>query len=140
MGLLRRLTPVLLLLAVASSLCAATLLTRDQFLATFSGPNSKIDVATYDAKGVWEYVRTVPQADYKGFEICWGYLPFVYRTSDERYDHIHVSTRTQNVFLMVIKDRRDNSIYGHHLLDLNAEYGMENPQQITRKCDQPPAS
>ena len=38
-----------------------------------------------------------------------------------------------------IKDRRDNTIYGHHLLDLNAEYGMEKPQQLTRKCDKPPA-
>jgi len=141
MGLLRRLMPrLVLLLAATSSLCAAaTLLSRDQFGATFSGPNKKIDAMTYDLSGVWEYVRTVPKSDYQGFEICWGYLPYVYRTGDDRYDHLHVSTRTQNVFLMVIKDRRDNTIYGHHLLDLNAEYGMEKPQQLTRKCDKPPA-
>jgi hypothetical protein len=104
---------LVLLLAATSSLCAAaTLLSRDQFGATFSGPNKKIDATSYDLSGVWEYVRTVPKSDYQGFEICWGYLPCVYRTGDDRYDH---------------------------LLDLNAEYGMEKPQQLTRKCDKPPA-
>jgi hypothetical protein len=115
-----------------------TLLTREQYLATFAGKNSSIDVTNYDANEVWAYVQAVAEDDYAGYSICWGYIPFVYRTSDGAYDHIYASTRTENAFLIVLKDNRSGEIYGHHLLDLNIEYGMESPKQLSRNCERRP--
>jgi hypothetical protein len=113
---------------------AGTLLTREQYLATFADKNQSIDATKYDATAIWTYVQAVPESDYAGYSICWGYVPFVYRTSDGVFDHVYVSTRTENAFLIVLQDNRSGKIHGHHLLDLNIEYDIKNPKQLSRTC------
>ena len=39
-----------------------------------------------------------------------------------------VTTTTKNVFLVVIVDLRADRVFGHYLLDLNEEYGLDTPQ------------
>jgi hypothetical protein len=135
----RTLLVAVLLFTVCGSLAtAATLLTREQYLATFADKNTSIDATNYDAADAWEYIQAIAEADYAGYSICWGYVPFVYRTSDGAYDHIYASTRTENAFLIVVKDNRSGKIYGHHILDLNVEYGMKSPKQLSRNCEKPP--
>jgi hypothetical protein len=134
---MRRTLPfaLILLTVYGSATVAGTLLTREQYLATFSDKNRSINVTSYDASAIWTYVQGVPESDYAGYRICWGYVPFVYRTSDGAFDHVYTSTRTENAFLIVVKDNRSGKIYGHHLLDLNIEYDMKNPKQLSRSCE-----
>jgi hypothetical protein len=134
---MRRTLPLALLLLTVcgSAAVAGTLLTREQYLATFADKNRSIDATKYDAAAVWTYVQDVPASDYAGYNICWGYIPFVYTTSDGAFDHVYTSTRTENAFLIVLKDNRSGKIYGHHLLDLNIEYDMKNPKQLSRRCE-----
>lgn len=117
-----------------SGVAESRTLSREEYLATFKGPNQKQDVERYDSGFVWPYVEKVLPKDYTGFEICWRYVPLVYKTADGAYDHVYVSTRTQNVFLIVLRNNRSGQIYGHHLLNLNVEYGIQNPKRITRSC------
>jgi hypothetical protein len=139
LGLMKSILNVVLsLVVVASSISHAAPLTRAQYLATFSGPNKRLDEKLYDVSYVWPYVQLIPPEEHPGFEICWGYVPFVYQTSNGEYDHVYVSTRTQNVFLLVVRQNQSASIFGHHLLNLNEEYGMSAPKQITRQCDSRP--
>ena len=102
------------------------LLTRQEFLDCFSKPMTTLDPTKYYASDVWTYVSKVPSCDLQTFEIAQGYVPFIYKSGDDRYDHIYVSTKTPNVFLMVLYDRQGSTIYGHHLLDLNVEYGINS--------------
>ena len=53
-----------------------------------------------------------------------GFVEAVYRSDDDRFDHVLVMTMTKNIFLTVVIDLAHASIYGHRLLDLNQEYGL----------------
>ena len=70
------------------------------------------------------YVDAVPAADLNDYEICRGLVECVYRSSDDRFDHIMVMTKSKNVYLVVIIDLHHRAIHGHHLLDLNKLYGL----------------
>jgi hypothetical protein len=133
MNTLTRSLAVLALVA-CSEIAESRALSKEEYLATIKGPNQKQDVQRYDSGFVWPYVDKVPLKDYAGFDICWRYVPFVYKTADGAYDHVFVSTRTQNVFLLVLRNNRSGEIFGHHLLNLNEEYGIKNPKRITRSC------
>jgi hypothetical protein len=78
-----------------------------------------------DVLDVWPYVRSVPALDLEGHSIDDGFVEVVYRSDDDRFDHVLVMTRTKNVYLTVVVDLARGSIFfGHRLLDLNREYGV----------------
>ena len=88
---------------------------------------SKMHVATESATDVldiWPYVQSVPSADLEGHSIYDRLVEIVYRSDDDRFDHVLVMTRTKNVYLAVVVDLAHDSICGHRLLDLNREYGL----------------
>jgi hypothetical protein len=103
-----------------------SLLTREKYLETFSGKNIELETQGYHTDHIWDYTETIPIIDYSGYEIAWGQIPFIYQTGDEHYDHIFVSTKTSNAFVLVIVDNQSQEIIGHHLLDLNIEYEIKN--------------
>lgn len=100
------------------------LLTRQEYLGYFAKPMTELDPKEYAASGVWLYVSNIPRGDFREFEIAEGYIPFIYKSGDDKYDHVHVSTKTANVYLVILYDRKKSTIIGHHLLDLNEKYGM----------------
>lgn len=59
-----------------------------------------------------------------GNEIVDGCVEHVYRNGAETFDHVLVVTQTKNVFVAVVVDLARDTIFGHHLLDLNHEYGL----------------
>lgn len=95
------------------------LLTRQEYLGYFAKPMTELDPKEYDASTAWLYVSNVPRRDIQEFEIVQGHIPFIYKSGDDKYDHIHVSTKTANVFLVVLYDRKKSTIIGHHLLNLS---------------------
>lgn len=106
-----------------------TLLTPERFKTTFSSPmqdiTGKEDVASpAGVVDVWPYVDAVPEGELEGVAIVHGRVDYVYRSADGRYDHVLVATEKANVFLAVVVDLMSGGIYGHHLLDLEAAYGL----------------
>jgi hypothetical protein len=75
---------------------------------------------------IWPYVRAVPTAELHGFEILDEFVECVYRSSDDRFDLVHVCTRAPNFFLVIVVDRVQAVIHGHYLLDLNQLYGISS--------------
>jgi hypothetical protein len=53
-----------------------------------------------------------------------GIVERVWRSSDGRYAHVLLPTRRSSVFLAIVVDVGGDCIFGHRLLDLNAEYGL----------------
>ncbi len=76
-----------------------------------------------DVLDIWPYVDAIPFADLEGHSIDDCVVEYVYRAPDDRFDHVLVTTKTNNVYLVVIVDLERDTIYGHHLLDLNRLYG-----------------
>lgn len=127
-----------LLFSALMSASLAAALTEEQFKATFSGPNERVNESQYDSSHIWDYMLSVPRSDYPGFEMCWGYVAFVYETANRSYNHVYASTRTQNVFVVVVVNNVRNEVHGHRFLDLNHEYGLQPGKVLTRRCDARP--
>ena len=68
--------------------------------------------------------RSVPSTDLEGHAIYDRFVECVYRSDDDRFDHVLVMTRTKNVFLAVVVDLVLESVHGDRPLDLNREYGL----------------
>jgi hypothetical protein len=84
-----------------------------------------VTTAATDVIDIWPYVDAVPADDLAGFSVYDQFVEAVYRSDDGRFEHVLVMTRTKNVFLVVVVDLANNRIFGHHLLDLNEEYGLK---------------
>lgn len=46
----------------------------------------------------------------------------VYRSNDNKYDHILLPTEKQNYFVVLVIDRTEKILTGHYFLDLNKLY------------------
>lgn len=55
-----------------------------------------------------------------------GLVEFVYRSDDNKFDHVLLSTLNENVFTVIIIDISNKFIKGHYFLDLNEKYGLIN--------------
>lgn len=108
------------------------LLTDSEFHQTFSPRMLDItgreDVVSEDGVlDIMPYFGSIPVADFGVHKRYEDIVDRVYRTSDSRFDHVLFMTHTQNVFMVVVVDLVGDRVFGHHLLDLNAKYGLHMP-------------
>jgi hypothetical protein len=101
-----------------------TRLDETQFLATFAAPMRNVTDEATNVIDIWPYVDAVPPEDLQGHHVYDRFVEYVYRDAQGRFDHVQVMTKTKNVYLAVVVDLRRNTVYGHHLLDLNQKYGL----------------
>jgi hypothetical protein len=99
-------------------------LNEDEFKATMTPKMHNVTQSAANVLDIWPYVQSVPSTDLEGHYINDHCVEFVYRSDDDRFDHVSVMTKTKNVYLVVVVDLAHDSIHGHRLLDLNEEYGL----------------
>ena len=87
-----------------------------------------VTVDATDVIDIWPYVQSVPSTELAGHSVYDQFVDKVYRDSLDRFDHVLVLTRTKNVYLVVVVDLKRSVVYGHHLLNLNDEYGLPTPE------------
>lgn len=93
-------------------------------LATIVRPLRKLHAVERHALEVWPYVDVIPEEDFRGFSIDGNDVECVFRGADDHYDHVLIPTRTWNTYLVVIVDRANNEIAGHHVLNRNDLYDL----------------
>ena len=102
-----------------------TVLTREQFLATFLQPMRSLSVG--------EFGDTMPIG--ACIDECLGALDLefarerlevqhVYENGDRSFIHVLIFFGRSNAYLVVILDRERKTTHGCYLLDLNNEYGL----------------
>ena len=101
-----------------------TLLSQEAFLATLVDPMANVTARANPLVDIWPYVDQIPEGDLKGFVIEHGLVELVYRTGDDRFDHVLIPTLTKNVYLVIVVLRTEPKVFGHHLLNLNEQYGL----------------
>jgi hypothetical protein len=105
---------------------APNLLSEDDFKATFEGKMFNVTSQPGDCIDIWAYVRRVQSSvELSQHSIDEELVESVYRSQNNKYDHVLVSQGRKNVFLVIVVDKEHRTIYGHRLLDLNAEYGLD---------------
>jgi hypothetical protein len=107
-------------------------LTEKEYKSTFS---EKMDDVTSNKErmneevvDIWEYVELLEKPKYfidKDI-VEEGFVKYVYRNSANTYDHVLIQTLQNNIFLVIIVSIKTKSIFGHYLLDLNKEYGIDD--------------
>jgi hypothetical protein len=95
------------------------------FKATTEGKMSNVTQQPSGCIDIWPYVRMVQQSVELPQRVIDGqFVEYVYRSQFNHYDHVLVPAGRHNVFLVIVVDRVHSSVYGHRVLDLNAEYGL----------------
>lgn len=69
-------------------------------------------------------MASIPHVDHGGHDFSEPVVEKVYREPTNRFIHVLIAPRTKNVFLVIVVDEPQQSVYGHYLLDLNKEYGL----------------
>jgi hypothetical protein len=95
-----------------------------EFKATFADPMSDVLRSATNVIDVWPYAAAIPAADLLGHKIVDGVVECVYRNGTNTFDHVLVPTQTKNTYLAIVVDLQRDTVFGHHLLDLNDEYGL----------------
>jgi hypothetical protein len=103
----------------------ATVLTHDEYLATFVEPMRRLEAD--------EVYKPVPIGEYVA-EVITGFAPpvtrdqmqiqHVYLNGDRTFYHVLIHYGRHNEFLVIVVDCGREAVHGHHLLDLNREYGF----------------
>jgi hypothetical protein len=99
-------------------------LSEHEFKATMTAKMHDVTEATSNVLDIWPYIDSVPAIELDGHSVYDRFVELVYRSDDGCFDHVLVMTRTKNVYLVVVVNLAQDSIYGHRLLDLNREYGL----------------
>jgi len=51
-------------------------------------------------------------------------IHYVYISGDEKYEHILFFYGVKNIYLVIVVDLKNATVFGHHILNLNAQYGL----------------
>ncbi len=103
------------------------LLSQADFRATFGAPMRDVLASATNVINIWPYVAAIPVAELFGNQPVDGCVEHVYRNASSTFDHVLVVTQSKNVVLVVVVDLVGDAILGHHLLDVNREYGLVAP-------------
>lgn len=91
-------------------------LSPEEFKATQNSPQRVMD--STPPADFWDYVAAIPADDFEFFDCRAGNITHVYRMADE-YEHVLINSQYQGVAMVVVTDLKNNTVYGHFLLDLN---------------------
>ena len=109
-------------------------LTETVFKATTEDKMTDVTKTPGDCLDIWPYVRMVQDSVELPQQVIDGeWVEYVYRSEFGHYDHVLVPAGRFNVFLVIVVDRVHGSVYGHRVLDLNAEYGLD--ERVVPKND-----
>ena len=76
----------------------------------------------------WPYVGQIPETDLGVHDFSRGEVPYVWSTCDGKWQHVLIRCPTPNVFLVIVLAVTPPAVVGHHLLDLNVHYGLNDAE------------
>ena len=108
------------------------LLSEAEFRSTFS--IRMIDIKGHEdrvqSEGIIDlepYLLAIPQSDFGDLSLLSAVPPAaVYRSQDGRFDHVLYPCNRSNTYLVVVVALKPDHVYGHYILDLGKEYGLES--------------
>lgn len=101
------------------------LLTPEQFRATFGDTPQRVGSDDAPPFDFWPYFEAIPASDFEGHDCSLGQVECAWLMPPGRFEHVLVKSEDRNVFMVLVLDRHAGAVYGHRLLDLNHEYGLD---------------
>ncbi|WP_009959420.1 hypothetical protein [Verrucomicrobium spinosum] len=100
-------------------------LTESEFRATFAGSMQRVALDAEPPVPFWDYFDAIPTAHFAGHDCSVGSVSHAWTDATGRFQHVLVNTNDKNVFIVIVLDLRESSVFGHRLLNLNLQYGLE---------------
>ena len=101
---------------------AVRALTRAQFDACFEEPMRLLDDATHSPE-IDHYIDEVIAAETSLERV--GNIHSIYRDASGRVDQVLIETERNERYLVLLIDVSRSALFGHFLLDLSEEYGID---------------
>jgi len=102
-----------------------TLLDEPRWKSTFIEPIERVTEGD-PIVDFWPYFDRIPAQDFASHDCSAGEVEYVYRMG-ERFEHVLVRSTTPNVFLAIVLDLHQRSVFGHRLMNFNEVYGIDTP-------------
>ena len=102
-------------------------LTEIEFKKSFgNGMTDVTEMEIDEPIDIWDYVEKLTENKIVNRIVYEKELvEKVYQNDLKTFDHILLPTEKQNVFMIIVVDLEKKKVYGHKILDLNKEYGIE---------------
>ena len=100
-------------------------LTEAEFMGTFSEPmKNVIGEESEPIVDIWPYAEEVFAQELPGVSADDAEVGYVYLSGDGKYHQVGIWYGEPNVYLVVVVNLKEASIYGHRILNLSEEYGL----------------
>jgi hypothetical protein len=100
-------------------------LTKAEYMNTMTGSMLDVTDSANPLTNIWDYVsKLVEETIVMKYVLDNNIIEKVYRNPAKSFDHVLLPTGNENIFIVIIVDLYNPSIYGHYMLDLNKEYGL----------------
>jgi hypothetical protein len=107
-------------------------LNDDQFHATFAHKMQEVKPDDEVSSEVIAAAADIATDQLDGFALGQISVEYVYRGDSGLFEHYLIPTTTKNVYLVLVRDTVESILFGYHVLNLNANYGLP-----TREPDEP---
>lgn len=98
-------------------------LTAQEFKDTMTTPMVDVTATAEPAVDIWEYAEQLAdQRVIDKYVVDQGLVEFVYRNTENTFDHVLLPTDDSNAYIVLVVDLINPWVIGHHRLDLNALY------------------
>ena len=91
------------------------LLTREGFLGTFGETRKRAGNEDEPPFNYWPYFDAIPAEDFDGHDCSAGIVRYAWRMSPGPYEHVLVCSEDPNVFMVLVLDVENRTVYGHRL-------------------------
>lgn len=102
------------------------LLSKVEFSQTFAAPMQRVPRDASPPFDFWDYFGAIPEEDFQGCDCSAACVENAWTDATGNFQHVLVSSKSSNIFIVMVLDLVAGEVHGHHLLDLNREYGLEN--------------
>jgi hypothetical protein len=111
---------------------SAMRLSDGEFKATFGSPMRRLSLDQSPSFDLWRYFERIPVQDFEGNDRSAGSITHVWESPDRRFQHVLVNSEDKNVFMVIVLDVLASNVAGHHLLNVNREYGLNCADQLAQ--------
>ena len=103
------------------------LLSDAEFHETFATPMRRVALEGASSPvAFWAYFDAIPAEHFAGHVCAGESVSHAWADASGHFQHVLIATDHPNVFMAIVLDLREREVFGHRLLDLNREYGLEH--------------
>ena len=101
-------------------------LSSDEYKATMEAAPERVDDEMAPPFDFWPYLDALPPDEFDGLDFSAGQVTYAWNMPSGRWQHVLINEASdRNTFFVLVLDLMSREVYGHHVLRLADEYGLD---------------